>query len=84
MKEIAAALVEALDIERAGDWQGAREAVQKLDGSAAAWVHAYLHRREGDIANARYWYNRAGREPSEAPLAEEWAEIRRQLAAAAA
>jgi hypothetical protein len=36
------------------------------------WVHAYLHRKEGDLSNARYWYSRAGRPPQEGPLETEW------------
>lgn len=42
-----------------GDWRTAHETVQDLATPAAAWVHAYLHRREGDQDNARYWYRRA-------------------------
>ena len=44
-----------------GDWERAHALVQADEhGADAAWVHAYLHRQEGDIANARYWYARAG------------------------
>ena len=46
------------------------------DGSReAAWVHAYLHRIEGDLSNARYWYRQAGRAPATAPVEREWEEI---------
>ena len=51
----------------------------RLSGDAAAWVHAYLHRREGDLANAGYWYRRAGRDPGQGELEQEWAEIARAL-----
>lgn len=44
-----------------GDWQRAHAIVQDDPGAEAAWVHAHLHRVEGDIANADYWYRRAGR-----------------------
>ena len=44
-----------------GDWNSAHEIVQKVDGADAAWVHAWLHRIEGDLDNARYWYGQAGR-----------------------
>lgn len=44
-----------------GDWQGAHEIVQAQDDRDSAWVHAWLHRVEGDLANADYWYRRAGR-----------------------
>ena len=44
-----------------GDWNPAHEIIQQEDGADAAWVHAWLHRIEGDLANARYWYGQAGR-----------------------
>jgi hypothetical protein len=44
-----------------GDWQAAHEIVQVHDDRDSAWVHAWLHRVEGDLANADYWYHRAGR-----------------------
>jgi hypothetical protein len=44
-----------------GDWARAHELAQQDEGPAGSWVHAYLHRREGDAANARYWYVRSGR-----------------------
>ena len=54
-----------------GDWQAAHRIVQAEDDASAAWVHAYLHRREGDLGNARYWYRRAGRDESAQTLEEE-------------
>lgn len=69
----------ALWIDRAGDPERAHEIVQHESGPAAAWVHAYLHRCEGDLPNARYWYRRAGREPADEPIASEWGAIVRQL-----
>ena len=45
----------------------------------AAWVHAYLHRKEGDLGNADYWYRRAGRTRPDTPLDAEWASIARAL-----
>jgi hypothetical protein len=62
-----------------GDWASAHRAVQDEVSAAAAWVHAYLHRKEGDPGNAAYWYNRAGRPMAEASLEEEWAAISRAL-----
>lgn len=44
-----------------GDWERAHQCAQEDEGAAGSWVHAYLHRREGDVTNARYWYARAGR-----------------------
>jgi hypothetical protein len=58
-----------------GDWSQAHESVQQDEGPSGSWVHAYLHRKEGDASNAAYWYSRAGRRPSQATLEEEWSEI---------
>ncbi|TDH61299.1 hypothetical protein E2C06_17495 [Dankookia rubra] len=58
-----------------GDWTRAHEAAQAGDDAESAWVHAYLHRREGDLANADYWYRRAGRHHPAMPLEAEWAAI---------
>jgi hypothetical protein len=64
-----------------GDWTKAHESAQQDGGSAGAWVHAYLHRKEGDSSNAAYWYQRAGKSPSRKSLTEEWNEIIRSLLA---
>jgi hypothetical protein len=61
-----------------GDWARAHEIVA-ADESEGAWVHAYLHRKEGDAGNAAYWYRRAGHAPATAPLETEWAAIARTL-----
>lgn len=55
-----------------GDWAAAHRCAQEQDDAAGAAVHAYLHRREGDLPNARYWYARAGRAPAAGTLAAEW------------
>jgi hypothetical protein len=63
----------ALWYEKRGDWDTAHETVQDLSDKDAAWVHAYLHRREGDEGNARYWYRQASKPfPSGQSLDEEW------------
>ena len=62
-----------------GDWTRAHESAQQDEGPAGAWVHAYLHRKEGDTSNARYWYNRAGKKPTQVPLDREWEEIASSL-----
>jgi hypothetical protein len=49
--------------------------VQEEDSADAAWVHAYLHRKEGDLGNAGYWYRRAGRPPARGSPADEWKAI---------
>jgi hypothetical protein len=58
-----------------GDWPEAHRLAQAQDDKTGAWVHAHLHRVEGDLPNARYWYRRADRPESTAPLKEEWEEI---------
>ncbi len=58
-----------------GDWTRAHESAQQDKGPAGSWVHAYLHRKEGDASNAGYWYQRAGRSPSAKSLEDEWQEI---------
>jgi hypothetical protein len=58
-----------------GDWTKAHESAQEDEGPAGAWVHAYLHRREGDPSNAAYWYRRAGKSPATNSLEDEWTEI---------
>jgi hypothetical protein len=55
-----------------GDWTRAHEVAQEGQDADAAWAHAWLHRQEGDLSNADYWYRRAGRQRSSLPLAEEW------------
>ena len=67
-----------------GDWNKAHEIAQDDDGADAAWVHAYLHRVEGDLGNARYWYARAGRAPATTSIAAEWDAIAEMLLAKAA
>ena len=56
-------------------WEKAHKIVQNMSGKDAAWVHAYLHRKEGDSGNASYWYSKAGRPFSNKTLEEEWEEI---------
>lgn len=69
----------ALALLAAGDWHGAHKIVQDDPSPEAAWVHAHLHRVEGDLANARYWYGRAGRPAATGGLDEERQEIARAL-----
>ena len=76
---LAALWTEARGGWTSGDWDAAHQIVQAESGIDAAWVHAYLHRREGDLSNARYWYRRAERDPHEGELESEWAEISQAL-----
>jgi hypothetical protein len=63
---------EALWWDAKGDWQKAHECAQAQEDAAGAWVHAYLHRKEGDLANAGHWYRRAGKTVAAGSLTEEW------------
>jgi hypothetical protein len=67
--------LQALWWEAKGDWQQAHSCAQAQDDAACAWVHAYLHRVEGDTANAGYWYRRAGRPAQGGALTQEWEQI---------
>ena len=58
-----------------GDWKKAHEIAQNENGADAAWVHAYLHRVEGDLGNAGYWYRQAGQPAATDPLENEWERI---------
>jgi hypothetical protein len=58
-----------------GDWERAHETAQDIEAQEGAWIHAYLHRKEGDLANAGYWYRRAGRPKFSGSLDAEWASI---------
>jgi len=72
-------LLTALWWDARGDWTRAHEIAQDVESPDGAWVHAYLHRKEGDNRNAGYWYRRAGKTPSQASLGAEWEEIVSEL-----
>jgi hypothetical protein len=67
--------LQALWHDAKGDWQAAHEHAQAQDDRDGAWVHAYLHRKEGDLPNAGYWYRRAGRPAASEALDAEWETI---------
>jgi hypothetical protein len=62
-----------------GDWDTAHSLAQDVPTSDGSWVHAYLHRKEGDQANASYWYSRAGKSKPDINLEKEWEQISRVL-----
>src|SRR5258708_40219809 len=62
-----------------GNWTKAHESAQLDEEFAGSWVHAYLHRKEGDSTNAGYWYRRAGKMPARSSLEQEWLEIAEAL-----
>ena len=72
-------ILQALWLDGKGDWAAAHERVQSADDRDSAWVHAYLHRKEGDVSNAGYWYRRAGQPPATGPLEEEWTALVQSL-----
>ena len=55
-----------------GNWEKAHEVAQDVEGRDGAWVHAYLHRKEGDLGNAGYWYRHAGRPVAAGDFRLEW------------
>lgn len=65
----------ALWYDARGDWNAAHEAAQEIEDASGAWVHAYLHRKEGDHGNAAYWYRRAGQPVATDTLDAEWSRI---------
>lgn len=65
----------ALQLAARDEWDGAHSIAQSGDDRDSAWVHAYLHRQEGDSSNAGYWYRRAGRPAFSGSLEEEWTHI---------
>ena len=73
--------LEALWWAAKGDWERAHKLVQGEASADAAWVHAYLHRVEGDLGNARYWYGEARQPEASGPLDAEWDDIATSLLA---
>jgi hypothetical protein len=64
--------LKSLWFDAKGDWQMAHQQVDHLSDRESAWVHAYLHRKEGDTSNADYWYRRADQVRPNVSLAQEW------------
>lgn len=72
--------LQALWYAAKGDWNKAHDITQP-GGPELDWVHAYLHRVEGDLGNAGYWYRRAGKPVANVPLDDEWAALVRTFLA---
>ena len=68
-------LLQALWFDAKGNWDTAHQLAQEDETSEGSWIHAYLHRKEGDLGNAGYWYHRAGQPVCNKSLSEEWEEI---------
>ena len=71
--------LQALWYDGIDNWSKAHSLVDSLEDTTACWVHAYLHRKEGDIWNADYWYRRAGRKRPDVSLQTEWETIVKAL-----
>ena len=71
--------LQGLWYEKKGKWDEAHTLLGDASDKDSAWVHAYLHRKEGDPNNARYWYNRSGKPESKISLDEEWEQIALEL-----
>lgn len=74
-------MLKALWFARAGQWDAAHDLCQEMQGRAGVWIHAWLHREEGDLSNAAYWYSLAGKTMPEKTQssAEEWMEMASEL-----
>ena len=72
-------LLQALLLDASGNWDAAHRIAQNDMSQDGSWVHAYLHRKEGDLGNAGYWYRRAGKEMPPLSLEEEWEYIAQAL-----
>ena len=71
--------LQALWYDAKDNWSKAHSLVDSLEDKTACWVHAYLHRKEGDASNAAYWYSRAKTPPCQSSFEEEWEEIASSL-----
>jgi hypothetical protein len=68
-------LLQAMWHDRQGNWDSSHDLAQNVNTRDGSWVHAYLHRKEGDKSNALYWYHRAGKDMPTTTLEQEWEEI---------
>lgn len=71
--------LQALWWDAGGNWEKAHDICQTAQGRSVAWVHGYLHRKEGDLSNAGYWYGRAGKARHDGTVDEEWERIAKSL-----
>ena len=67
--------LKALWYDAKGEWDKAHKLMADINDKNASWIHAYLHRKEGDISNADYWYSKAGKSRPTTSLNTEWEQI---------
>jgi hypothetical protein len=67
--------LQALWLDAKGQWHEAHNIVQETSGFEGDWIHAYLHRKEGDLSNASYWYAKVGKKRPQLSINEEWEQI---------
>ncbi|NIP37864.1 MAG: hypothetical protein GWO07_02295 [Candidatus Dadabacteria bacterium] len=72
-------LLEAIELANNGEWDRAHRIVQDIEHELAYWIHANLHREEGDVSNSRYWYRRAKRDYTEMDLGGERELIKKEI-----
>jgi len=80
--ETSSPLLEALWHDAKGDWHQAHNIAQDIPSADGSWMHAYLHRKEGDLSNAGYWYSKAGKPVATRSLEEEWEQLVKEFLAA--
>ena len=71
--------LQSLWYDAKGEWERSHDIIQDIEDAAAAWIHAYLHRKEGDLGNADYWYQKAARKRPSVSLQQEWENIFAEL-----
>ena len=72
-------LLQALWYDGKNDWTGSHNIAQDIHSGDGSWIHAYLHRKEGDPGNAAYWYRKAGKPVPNVSLEKEWENLVRTL-----
>ena len=72
-------LLRAISLADEGKWEAAHKTVQEIENVFAYWIHANLHREEGDISNSKYWYRRANRNYTEVDFKKERETIKREI-----
>jgi hypothetical protein len=68
-------LLKAMWYDGKGDWNSSHNIAQDIQSNDGSWIHAYLHRKEGDLGNASYWYHRAGKPVAKSSLEQEWEQL---------